>query len=152
MGSCVASSLLGEIGVRSRCALASAADAAIASGAISDRLGRRSILYASTGFAGIGMVGIGFAPTLPYTALAGALIAVGVRAFQAVNWALLNDNVPRGVEATALGIANVATAGAGALAELFGPLVDVLDASLSAGTYRTRSRLPCSLCWRQLRR
>ena len=50
-----------------------------------------------------------------------------VGAFQAVNWALLSDDVPRARRATAFGLANVATAGAGALSGVFGILVDVLN-------------------------
>ena len=66
----------------------------------------------------------------------GALLAGSVGAFQAVNWALLSDHVPKHQAATAFGLANVATAGAGALSGVFGVLVDALDGFLDAGTWR----------------
>ena len=116
-------------------AIVLAALAAVAAGKVSDHLGRRPVLIVSVVLVGVGTVGIGIAPTLPLVSVAGALIAVGLGAFQAVNWALLNDDIPEGEAAAAFGLANVATAGAGAVAGLFGPLVDGLDAVLSAGTY-----------------
>jgi MFS family permease len=116
-------------------AIVLASVAAVASGAISDRIGRRPVLYASVVLAGLGMAGIGLSPTLALVAAAGAVTATGVGAFQAVNWALLSDQVPSGKEAEAFGIANLSTAGAGAVAGLFGPLVDGLQATLPYGTY-----------------
>jgi hypothetical protein len=44
--------------------------------------------------------------------------------------------VPKHQAATAFGLANVATAGAGALSGVFGILVDVLNGFLGAGTWR----------------
>jgi MFS family permease len=82
------------------------------------------------------MVGIGFAPNLALVAVAGALVAVGTGAFQAVNWALMSDDIPDGQGASAYGLANVATAGASALAGLFGLLVDGANLIVPGGTYQ----------------
>lgn len=73
--------------------------------------------------AAVGLIGV--SPTL---VLLG--VAAGFGAFQAVNWALLNDDLPKGQAATALGNANIATAGAGAITGIYGPMVDALNASL----------------------
>ena len=113
-----------------------AALAAVAGGAVSDRIGRRPVLYACLIGAGVGMVGVAFAPTLWMVVIPGAILAGSVGAFQAVNWALLSDHVPKNQAATAFGLANVATAGAGALSGVFGILVDVLNGFLGAGTWR----------------
>jgi MFS family permease len=113
-----------------------AAVAAVVAGAVSDRIGRRPVLYACLIGAGAGMVGVAFAPTLWMVAIPGAILAGSVGAFQAVNWALLSDHVPKHQAATAFGLANVATAGAGALSGVFGILVDVLNGFLGAGTWR----------------
>jgi MFS family permease len=117
-------------------AIVIAALAAVGAGAVSDRIGRRPVLYGCLVAAGIGLVGVGFAPTLWLVALPGALLAGAVGAFQAVNWALLSDHVPENQAATAFGLANIATAGAGALSGVFGVLVDVLNNFLAAGTWR----------------
>jgi MFS family permease len=117
-------------------AIVVAALAALAAGAVSDRIGRRPVLYGCLVAAGVGLVGVAFAPTLWLVALPGALLAGAVGAFQAVNWALLSDHVPENQAATAFGLANVATAGAGALSGDYGFLLDALNSVLSAGTYR----------------
>jgi MFS family permease len=117
-------------------AIVIAALAAVGAGAASDRIGRRPVLYGCLVAAGVGLVGVAFAPTLWLVALPGALLAGAVGAFQAVNWALLSDHVPENQAATAFGLANVATAGAGALSGIFGILVDVLNNFLAAGTWR----------------
>jgi DHA1 family tetracycline resistance protein-like MFS transporter len=117
-------------------AIVCAAIAAGVAGALSDRLGRLPVLFATVALGVVGMVGIGVAPTPLLVGAAGICLAVGVGAFQAVNWALLSDDVPEGEGARAFGLANVATAGAGALAGLFGPLVDLTDAVLPGGTYQ----------------
>jgi dipeptide/tripeptide permease len=84
----------------------------------------------------IGLVLIGFSPTLSFAALAGGLIAIGLGAFQAANWALMNDDLPKGQSAGTLGVANIATAGAGTVAGLFGPLADAVDALVPQATYQ----------------
>ena len=84
----------------------------------------------------LGLALIGVSPTLGFLGVAGMLVAAGFGAFQAVNWALLNDDLPKGQAATALGIANIATAGAGAIAGVYGPIVDALNAWFPEGTYQ----------------
>lgn len=116
-------------------AIVLAALAALAAGALSDTFGRATILRWSIVLTAVGLIGIGIFPSLVAIGATGAAIAMGVGAFQAVNWALLSDEIPEGQGARFFGIANIATAGAGALAGLFGPLVDVLEAILPAGSY-----------------
>jgi MFS family permease len=79
---------------------------------------------------------IGFSPVIGIAGLAGGLIATGLGAFQSVNWALMNDDLPAGQSAGALGVANIATAGAGTVAGLFGPLVDGMNAIFPQGTHQ----------------
>ncbi|HEU0165103.1 MAG TPA: MFS transporter [Thermomicrobiales bacterium] len=110
--------------------------AAIAGGALSDVIGRRNVLIGSAVIGSSGLVLIGFAPTILIAGIAGSLIAVGLGAFQSVNWALMNDDLPEGQPAGALGIANVATTGAGAVAGLFGPFADLVNAVAPAATYQ----------------
>jgi len=116
-------------------ALVFAAIAAAIAGVISDRLGRIPVILGSVVLGIIGMIGVGFGPTPLWVGAAGAILATGVGAFQAVNWALLSDDVEEGQGARAFGLANIATAGAGALSGLFGPLVDLLDRVVPGGVY-----------------
>jgi MFS family permease len=104
-------------------------------GALSDRIGRLPMLRASIGITVVGLVGTALTPSLLILAGTGSLLAVGFGAFQAVNWALLSDCIPSGRGAQFYGVANLATAGASALAGLFGPLVDIANALVPAGTY-----------------
>jgi MFS family permease len=85
--------------------------------------------------AAAGMAGLAVSPTLLPIAISGGMVAMGVGAFQAVNWALLSDDMPAGHAARAYGVANVATAGSSALAGLFGPLVDLLNSVLTGSAY-----------------
>jgi MFS family permease len=112
-----------------------AALAAVIAGFISDRIGRVPVLIVTVILGIIGMVGVGIGPTPFWVGMAGVCLATGVGAFQAVNWALLSDDIDEGEGARAFGLANVATAGAGALAGLFGPLVDLVDRVLPGGAY-----------------
>jgi MFS family permease len=117
-------------------ALVVAVIVAVGAGALSDAIGRRKILIISALLGAGGMAMLGLAPSLPVAAVAGTLVAAGVGSFQAVNWALINDDLPDGADANALGVANIATAGAGALAGLFGPLVDGMKAIAEGATYQ----------------
>jgi MFS family permease len=117
-------------------AIVLAAVAAAFAGVISDTTGRTPVLVASAIWAAVGLGLLGFAPNLVVVAVAGALIAAGTGAFQAVNWALLSDTVPKAQAASAFGVANIATAGAGAVAGIFGPVVDLMDALMPAGTFQ----------------
>ena len=109
--------------------------AAVAAGKLSDAVGRLPVLIGTVILGAVGLALIGFSPTLAVVGIAGSMVAMGFGAFQAVNWALLNDDLPEGQAATALGVANIATAGAGAIAGVYGPVVDVLNARFPQGTY-----------------
>ncbi len=109
--------------------------AAIA-GLLSDQLGERPVLLTAVGVGAAGIAGIAFASSLVVLVIPGALVAVGFGAFLGSNWALLNRTIPKGQGAQFLGLANLATAGAGALAGLLGPIVDLANAFLPGGTYR----------------
>lgn len=110
--------------------------AAGTAGALSDVIGRSRVLIVAALIGSVGMLLMGFSLTLFLVALAGGLIAIGYGAFLSVNWALLNDDLPEDEAAAALGVANIATAGAGAAAGLFGPIVDILNDSFPQATYQ----------------
>jgi MFS family permease len=57
----------------------------------------------------------------------GSLLGAGLGLFLTSNWALANALVPQAEAGKYLGLTNLATAGAGALARLEGPLLDWLN-------------------------
>ena len=97
------------------------------SGLISDRVGRKPLLFLSGLLGAVGVAGLAVVRgEVGLLALAG-LLGLAVGAFLSTSWALATDLVPPGEEARYLGLANLATAGAAALSRLAGPLIDLLN-------------------------
>ena len=84
----------------------------LAAGALSDRWGRKPLVYASGGLmalASIVFIAVAFAPSLGFTFAVGALFGIGYGAYQAVDWALAVDVLPGGADAAKdMGIWHVA--------------------------------------------
>jgi Na+/melibiose symporter-like transporter len=90
--------------------------AVIPAARLSDRLGRKNIIYGSCVMGAIGL-GLGaVAPSLPIAMLGAGLFALSAGAFLAVDWALMSDIVPKASTGRYMGISNVATASAGTVA------------------------------------
>jgi MFS family permease len=109
--------------------------AAATSGGLSDRLGRIPVIRLSIFITALGLIGIALSPSVNVATVAGGVLGLGVGIFFSVNWALLSDDIPPGQGARAYGLANIATAGASALAGLFGPVVDIANAHFPDVTY-----------------
>jgi MFS family permease len=104
-------------------------------GQLSDILGRKPIILFS-GFVGIvGILVLFFTRSYVGTLVCGGLVGISAGAFLSTNWALATDLVPPGEEARYLGLTNIATAGAGALARLTGPVIDFFNARQSGLGY-----------------
>jgi MFS family permease len=112
-----------------------AAGGAAASGVLSDILGRTAVLRATVLISSVMLVGIAVAPVFAVVGVCGIVLAASSGAFQAANWALLTDTMDQKRGGEYFGLANLATAGAGAIAGVFGPLVDVLEAVSPNLTY-----------------
>jgi Na+/melibiose symporter-like transporter len=104
-------------------------------GWLSDLVGRATVLRASIVVASAMLLVLAAAPVLVLAVAAGVGIALAAGAFQAANWALLSDTMERQRGGEFYGLANLATAGSGALAGIFGPIVDVFNAFSPAVTY-----------------
>ena len=87
---------------------------------LSDRMGRKKVIYGSclAGAVGLGMGAV--APVLSVALAGAALFAVAAGAFLAVDWALMSDIVPKASTGRYMGISNVATASAGTVALALG--------------------------------
>jgi MFS family permease len=97
---------------------------------LSDRIGRKPVIY---GACGIGAAGAGIAalaPTVPIAIIGGTLFGAANGIFLAVDWALMTDIIPRASAGRYMGMSNVATGSAPLFAAAIGGLV--LDAVSSA--------------------
>jgi MFS family permease len=94
--------------------------AVIPAARLSDRMGRKNIIYGSCAMGATGL-GLGaVAPSLPIAMLGAGLFALSAGAFLAVDWALMSDIVPKASTGRYMGISNVATASAGTVALALG--------------------------------
>ena len=116
---------------------------------LSDRIGRKKVIYASC-VAGSGGLAIGaFAPVLLVALFGAAVFAVAAGAFLAVDWALMSDIVPKASTGRYMGISNVATASAGTVALAFGgaAVMDTVNHVLGYGAGPRAALLFGALCY-----
>ncbi len=100
----------------------------IPAGRLSDKLGRRPMILAACLVAVAGNLLLLGARTRPVLILGGAALGLATGVFLSASWALATDLVPRGMAASYLGIANIATAGGSFLARLAGgALIDPIN-------------------------
>jgi MFS family permease len=104
--------------------------AALPSGWLADRFGRKRLVAISGIIALAGTLILLLSTDLPVVFVGGAIIGVGTGFFYAANWALGADLAPKTEAARYLGIANLAGAGAGAVgAYIGGPIADYFTAN-----------------------
>ena len=87
---------------------------------LSDRVGRKKVIYASCLAGGVGLGMGAVAPVLPMALAGVGIFAIAAGAFLAVDWALMSDIVPKASTGRYMGISNVATASAGTIALALG--------------------------------
>jgi MFS family permease len=92
----------------------------IPSARLSDRIGRKPVIYAAAGFGAVGTAIIGLAP-VPAVMLVGVVImGVGAGAFLAVDWALMTEIIPRASSGRYMGMSNIVEATNGPFATALG--------------------------------
>ena len=96
--------------------------AVIPAGRLSDRIGRKPVIYAACLVGGVGMAIVASAPIIPVAVAGAALFGAGVGMFLAVDWALMTDIIPKASSGRYMGISNVATATSGIVAVMTGGL------------------------------
>jgi len=111
------------------------AAATIPSARISDRVGRKPVIYVAIAIGGAGLVVMALAPAFWVFLVGAAILAAASGAFLAVDWALMTDIIPRAASGRYMGISNIAPAAAGALAgALVGPVIDIVGGPAQSGS------------------
>jgi MFS-type transporter involved in bile tolerance (Atg22 family) len=102
---------------------------------LSDRLGRKPIIYASCAIGGIGVLIAALAPAVPIAIVGGALYGASAGMFLSVDWALMTDIIPKASAGRYMGLSNVAT-GASAPVSVFiaGFVIDGVNSTAGLGT------------------
>jgi len=82
--------------------IAAGVPTSLLAGALSDRFGRKPLVYGSGGLmalASLLFIGVGLHPSLPAMFWIGGIFGIGYGAYQAVDWALAIDVLPQGESA-----------------------------------------------------
>ena len=94
---------------------------------ISDRVGRKKVIYASCGVGAVGLAAVALAPSFPLALVGTVVFGLSTGIFLAVDWALMTDIIPKASSGRYMGLSNVATASSGVLAvAVGGTLMDVV--------------------------
>jgi MFS family permease len=97
---------------------------------LSNRVGRKRVIYGACAMGAVGMTICALAPNPPILVVGAILVGVGGGSFLAVDWALMTDIIPKASSGRYMGISNVATATNGVVAGFVGGImVDQLAAA-----------------------
>ena len=105
----------------------STAAAAIPGGRLSDRYGRRPVIWAAALVAGAGLLGVALAPSPGLAVASWVPFGVGMGIFLSADWALMTDVIPKETAGRYMGILNAGTAMAGPVFIIVaGPVQDLV--------------------------
>ena len=96
---------------------------AVPAAKLSDRIGRKPVIYASCAVGAAGMAILVVSTHISLVLVGILLIAVASGAFLTVDWALMTQVIPKASSGRYMGMSNVATASNGALAVVIGGIV-----------------------------
>jgi MFS family permease len=106
---------------------------------LSDRIGRKPLIFAACAGGALGAAIIALTPSIPVALVGAALFGSANGSFLAVDWALMTDIIPRASAGRYMGMSNVATGSAGPLSLAIGGIV--LDLVASAGSFPLSPRV-----------
>jgi len=102
------------------------AAAAVPGGRLSDRFGRRRVIWAAAAIVALGLACVALAPTPELGIVAFVPFGLGMGVFLSADWALMADVIPKETAGRYMGILNAGTAMAGpAYLVVAGPLRDL---------------------------
>lgn len=110
-------------------AIGSAIISSIPAGILSDRIGRRRLVFIAQFLMALGALGFAFAPNLTFCYIAGIPAGLAYGVFTAVEWALACNFLPKGDSARYLGVWNASAV----IPQIFGFLVAGSVGSALAG-------------------
>jgi MFS family permease len=90
---------------------------------VSDRVGRKPVIWAACAIGAVGVATFAFAPTIEVALVGGVLVGGGSGMFLAVDWALLSELVTKASSGRYMGMSNLATALQGVIAVLVGGII-----------------------------
>lgn len=96
----------------------------ILAGQLADRIGRKPMHFLAGVLVCLGSVMLAIVRDPTTILIFAAIVGAGSGIFLSSNWALANDFAPKGESGKFLGLTNLATAGAGAISRLLGPIID----------------------------
>jgi MFS family permease len=106
--------------------------AAIPGGRLSDRFGRRPVIWAAAALAALGLLAVAVAPTPELAVAAWVPFGIGMGTFLSADWALMSDVIPKHTAGRYMGILNAGTAMAGPVfIVIAGPIQDLVAATVS---------------------
>ncbi|MGD8487015.1 MAG: MFS transporter [Chloroflexota bacterium] len=106
--------------------------AAIPAARISNRVGRKPVIWAACLIAGIGLALIAIAPSPPMAVAGLAFMGAGSGAYLAVDWALMTETIPLITSGRYMGLANIANSISGPIGLLLAGHF-IIDAFTRAG-------------------
>ena len=110
----------------------STALAAIPGGRLSDRYGRRPVIWAAAAIACIGLLGVAVAPSPGFAVASWIPFGIGMGIFLSADWALMADVIPKETAGRYMGILNAGTAMAGPVFIIVaGPVQDLVAGAVS---------------------
>jgi MFS family permease len=99
----------------------------LAGGKLGDRYGHKKVQLCASFLSSAACVLMLTANNSQRVLIFGSFLGMGIGLFMTSNWALANRLAPKEEAGKYLGLTNLATAGAGAVARLGGPLIDTLN-------------------------
>jgi MFS family permease len=123
------------VGVVLGVALVAATFSGLLGGRLSDRIGRKRVVYTANSFIAVAALGFLFARTIPSTMLVATVFGLGFGAYYSVDWALACDVLPNKEDAAKdMGVWNIALVLPQSLAPLIaGPILQGFGVSHSLG-------------------
>jgi MFS family permease len=110
----------------------STALAAIPGGRLSDRFGRRPVIWAAAAIAAVGLLGVAIAPSPEFAVASWVPFGIGMGIFLSADWALMADVIPKETAGRYMGILNAGTAMAGPVFIIVaGPIQDLVAGVVS---------------------